>query len=162
MKILIKLADDSVAIMTIIGDADVYECIQKWIAANPGKYVSHREITEADIPADRSKRHLWRDNQPGPQIDIDPDPPPTLEEKKLNRAAAVAAITVQVSTGKIFDGDEASQTRMTRAIMGMQAISRPTITWTLADNTVTDVTLAELTEALCLAGERQAELWPIT
>ena len=83
------------------------------------------------------------------------------EIAKRNRTAAVAAITVTTGTGKTFDGDENSQTRMSRAIIGMQAANIATITWTLADNTVTSVTIQELTEALILAGQRQAELWPI-
>ena len=82
------------------------------------------------------------------------------EEAKQARQAAVDAITVEVN-GKVFDGDETSQTRMSRAIFGMQATGQETITWVLADNTVTQATQAELTEALCLAGARQAELWVI-
>lgn len=80
------------------------------------------------------------------------------EEAKQARQTAVDAITVEVN-GKVFDGDETSQTRMSRAILGMQATGQATITLVLADNTVTQATLAELTEALCLAGARQAELW---
>ena len=79
---------------------------------------------------------------------------------KQRRQAAVDAITVTVN-GKVFDGDENSQTRMSRAIIGMQAAGVETITWTLADNTTTSATLLELTEALVLAGQRQSELWVI-
>ena len=79
---------------------------------------------------------------------------------KQQRQAAVDAITVTVN-GKAFDGDENSQTRMARAILGMQAAGVETITWTLADNTTTSATLLELTEALVLAGQRQSELWVI-
>lgn len=78
---------------------------------------------------------------------------------KRDRQAAVDAIKVTVSTGKTFDGDETSQTRMSRAIVGLQAAGVPTITWTLADNTSTEVTVAELTEALILAGQEQTRLW---
>lgn len=88
------------------------------------------------------------------------DPVRLREEAKQARQAAVDAITVTVN-GKTFDGDETSQARMTRAILGMQATGQATITWVLADNTVTQATQAELTEALCLAGARQAELWVI-
>lgn len=80
------------------------------------------------------------------------------EEAKRARQAAVDSITVEVN-GKVFDGDETSQTRMSRAILGMQATGQPSITWVLADNTETQATQAELTEALCMAGARQAELW---
>lgn len=80
---------------------------------------------------------------------------------KAERAAAVAAITVTVTSGKTFDGDEDSQTRMARAIIGMQAANVTAITWTLADNTSVEVTLTDLTEALILSGQQQAALWPI-
>ena len=77
------------------------------------------------------------------------------------RADSVARIKVTVSTGKTFDGDESSQTRMARAIIGMQTAEATTITWTLEDNSVVEVTLDELKEALVLAGQEQAKLWPI-
>ena len=80
------------------------------------------------------------------------------EEWKRQRQTAVDTITVTVN-GKVFDGDEVSQTRMARAIIGMQAAQTGSLVWVLADNTPTQVTVAELTEALVLAGQRQAELW---
>lgn len=86
---------------------------------------------------------------------------PTREQLKAERAVAVAAITATVTSGKTFDGDEESQTRMARAIIGMQAAGVSTIDWTLADNSSTSVTLADLTEALILSGQQQAALWPI-
>jgi hypothetical protein len=84
----------------------------------------------------------------------------TRATAKVARAAAVAAIAVTVGD-KTFDGDEQSQTRMARAILGLRAAGVPTIVWTLADNTVTPVTEAELTQALILAGQAQAALWPL-
>jgi len=80
---------------------------------------------------------------------------------KANRAAAVEAIKVTTSTGKTFDGDEVAQTRMARAIIGMQAAGVGYITWVLADNTVTQATQAELTEAMVKAGQAQAAVWVI-
>lgn len=78
---------------------------------------------------------------------------------KAERQAAVDAIVVTTATGKTFDGDETSQTRMARAIVALQAAGAPSISWILADNTVTEATLAELSEALALAGAEQARLW---
>lgn len=80
------------------------------------------------------------------------------EERKQQRQQDVDAITVTVN-GKVFDGDEVSQTRMSRAILGMQVAGATSINWTLADNSVAQATLEELAEALVLAGQRQAELW---
>lgn len=96
-------------------------------------------------------------------IIVDPAllPPSPREVAKQQRAIAVSAIKVTTSTGKVFDGDEASQGRIARAIIGLQAANVGQIAWTLADNSVADVTLAELIEALILAGKEQANLWPI-
>lgn len=80
---------------------------------------------------------------------------------KAARAAAVDAIKVTTQAGHTFDGDEASQTRMARAIVAMQAAGTPTITWVLADNRVIQATAQELTEALALAGAAQAAIWVI-
>lgn len=87
---------------------------------------------------------------------------PSREQMKAARAIAVSTIKVTVSSGKMFDGDEVSQTRMARAIIGLQAAGVSTIDWTLADNTSTEVTLIDLTEAMVLSGQQQAALWPIS
>jgi len=50
---------------------------------------------------------------------------------------------------------------MARAIIGMQAAGVGYITWVLADNTVTQATQAELTEAMVKAGQAQAAVWVI-
>lgn len=83
------------------------------------------------------------------------------EQLKAQRTAAVAAITVTTAAGNTFDGDETSQTRMARAIIGLQATGTPSLTWVLADNTVIQATAAELTEAMALAGAAQAAIWVI-
>ena len=83
------------------------------------------------------------------------------EQAKAQRQAAVDAIKVTTKAGHTFDGDETSQTRMTRAVLAMQATGTPSVTWVLADNTVIQATATELTEALALAGAEQARLWVI-
>lgn len=91
------------------------------------------------------------------------DPPTEAElraEFKAERAAAVAAILVTTSAGNTFDGDEMSQGRMARAILGLQAAAPgSTVSWILADNSVVEVGIVELQEALMLAGAEQARLW---
>jgi len=81
------------------------------------------------------------------------------QQWKADRAEAVAAIKVTTQAGNTFDGDEVSQARMARAILGLQASTSPTVTWVLADNTVIEATATELQEALALAGAEQARLW---
>lgn len=83
------------------------------------------------------------------------------EEWKAERAESVARIVVTTAAGNAFDGDEISQGRMARAILGLQSPTAPasTVTWVLADNTVIEATADELHEALTLAGAEQARLW---
>lgn len=82
---------------------------------------------------------------------------------KQARAAAVAAIKVTTAAGNTFDGDEVSQDRMARGVVALQAAGgTKTVNWILADNTVIEATLAELSEALILAGEAQAAVWVVT
>lgn len=80
---------------------------------------------------------------------------------KQMRQTLVDKIQVTTQSGKTFDGDETSQNRMARAILALQATGTPTVTWVLADNTSTQATVAELSEALALAGATQAAIWVI-
>ena len=83
------------------------------------------------------------------------------ESFKAGRIAAVEAITVTTTAGNTFDGDETSQTRMSRAILVLSTGAAATVPWVLADNTVIQATAAELTEALALAGAEQARFWAL-
>lgn len=80
---------------------------------------------------------------------------------KKARAIAVEAITVTTAAGNTFDGDEVSQGRMARAIIGLSTGLATTVTWTLSNNTTIEATSAELTEALVLAGQAQSAIWLI-
>lgn len=82
------------------------------------------------------------------------------EAFKRDRAAAVKAITVTTASGRVFDGDETSQGRMARAILGLESAGEgATVRWVLHDNSAADVGAPELREALALAGQAQADLW---
>jgi hypothetical protein len=79
--------------------------------------------------------------------------------KKCVREKRVGEIVVTTSTGKVFDGDETSQTRMTRTILAMSEFGVFTTSWRMADNSDAVVTREELAEALLLSGTAQASLW---
>ncbi len=85
-----------------------------------------------------------------------------LAQAKADRASAVSKLTVTVD-GMVFDADETSQNRMARVVSGAQALgvdlTTTTQIWVLADNTVATPTVAQLAQALKLAGEAQTALW---
>lgn len=57
-----------------------------------------------------------------------------------------------------FDGNEAAQERMARAVL-MAESPDETTEWVLADNTVAIVTAAQLRQACRKAGKDQTTLW---
>ena len=82
-----------------------------------------------------------------------------LDAAKAARHAQVDRIKVTTVSGKEFDGDEISQTRMARAILAMESAGVTETQWVLATNIPTIVTLEELKEALVLSGEAQTAIW---
>lgn len=59
MKIVISKTDGSISIMSLIGDADATECIDKWREIHGGEYVSHKVVADDAIPTDRELRDSW-------------------------------------------------------------------------------------------------------
>lgn len=82
-----------------------------------------------------------------------------LARAKAERARAVAALTVEVD-GMVFDGDEAAQERMSRAVILADSMNETT-EWVLHDNTVAIVTADQLRRACKLAGKAQTALWTV-
>lgn len=83
-----------------------------------------------------------------------------LAEAKEHRAKAVAAIKVEVDS-MVFDGDEAAQSRMARAITAAEAAGLDSTVWVLADNTVATVTKEQLQMALNKAMIEMSKLWVV-
>lgn len=84
-----------------------------------------------------------------------------LEQVKAVRADAVSEILVKLDD-MVFDGDEVAQNRIARTITALQATSQPddyAVSWVLADGTVAQVTKAQLSQVLFLAGQEQTRLW---
>lgn len=91
-----------------------------------------------------------------------PEPEPTPEEAlaqaKALRAAAVAGIVVEVD-GLPFNGDEDAQRRMNNALTVGDLSGQSSTPWVLADNSVREVSRAQLEKALVLSVQRMSELW---
>ena len=98
------------------------------------------------------------------QAEASARPEVELAKAKEERAEAVSKLTVTVD-GMVFDADETSQNRMSRVVAGAQALgidlNTTTQVWVLADNTVATPTVAQLAQALKLAGEAQTALWTV-
>lgn len=80
-----------------------------------------------------------------------------LAAAKAVRQIEVDAIVVTTTAGHTFDGDERSQDRMGTTLAAMD--DGDIGLWVLADNTVIQVTKAELREALRLARSEMAQIW---
>jgi hypothetical protein len=64
-------------------------------------------------------------------------------------------------SGKAFDGDELSQSRIARVVSAMTIAGVTEGFWTLADNQIAAVTITELQEAMVLSITKMSELWPL-
>lgn len=99
--------------------------------------------------------------EPTPEEIAEREKAEALAQAKEERAEAVSKLTVTVD-GMVFDADETSQNRMSRVVAGAQALGidqSTTQVWVLADNTIAQPTVAQLAQALKLAGQKQSELW---
>ena len=79
-----------------------------------------------------------------------------LTNKKRIRDELVKNIKVTTTNGNVFDGDEISQSRMSRVIL---LLDQQLINWKLADNTIKQIDKLELQEALALSLAEQSNLW---
>jgi len=85
------------------------------------------------------------------------------EYRKKVRAERLNSIVVTVTrvdgTTLSFDGDEESQKRLDRFSRRAIASSTQTLPWTMADNSVMEITPDEMTQALDLALQEQGAQW---
>lgn len=98
------------------------------------------------------------------EIPAPPEPePPTLDEVKANKIAEFKSIRdakevddIQVN-GYLYDYDEKARERINAAIIALD-LTGGTITWTLADNTDTEVSANTLRYVIAMVAQRSNEL----
>lgn len=121
------------------------------------------EITEPAPPEDYSESTYYRTEQDdAPYVVYTRKSDEQIAEVALAKAKQVRkqevdAIIVTTAAGRSFDGHEDAQNRMARALLGLS--DTDTMPWVLADNSIAQVTKAELQEALRLSGTTMTELW---
>lgn len=147
----------------VTDEVDVPETVENPAPNTLGRYREAAEWADAHGAAllEREPNALF----PQGYYEVCALPQPSEEEKaaaelaraRAERADAVAALTVTVD-GMTFDGDEAAQTRMARAVL--MADSPDELTeWVLADSSVAQVSAAQLRRACREAGKAQTKLW---
>lgn len=99
--------------------------------------------------------HGYAPQKPQDMIDAE-----ELARAKAERADAVSRITVKVD-GMAFDGDEAAQSRMARAIQAAEASGLTQAKWVLANNEVAVVTVDQIKKALSQAVITMGDLWTV-
>lgn len=121
------------------------------------------EVTEPTPPEDYSEDLYYRTEQDEAPYVVytrksdEQIAEAALSKAKQERAQAVAGIIVTTTSGNSFDGHEDAQNRMSRALLGLSDTDM--MPWVLADNSIAQVTKAELQEALRLSSTAMAELW---
>lgn len=116
----------------------------------------YHSIGMNDMEVEQSYTGQWFVKGYAPQ-----KPQELIDKEKLiiakeQRADYVSKIIVTVDDMQ-FDGDETSQDRMVRSIIALN--DGETVQWVLADNTIAQVTRAQLREALRKAGAAQTAIW---
>jgi hypothetical protein len=76
---------------------------------------------------------------------------------KETKVVALDTIIVEVN-GKVFDGNDKARLNILSAIQASQVVNMESTYWKLADNTVAEVTVEELKEALVLSIQRTGEI----
>ena len=114
MKTVIKCTDGSVAVMTLVADADIDTAINKWKAVHPGNYLSHREMPDNVIPTDRTFRDAWADTTPELTIDVDMAKARAihLDSIRIKRNAELSKLDIQATKAQdVGDADALTQIR---------------------------------------------------
>jgi hypothetical protein len=79
------------------------------------------------------------------------------QEKARLKQLALDAITVEVN-GKVFDGRDKDQVRMLSAIQASDILGVTSTEWKLNNDTIVEVTVDEIKQALALSIQRTGEI----
>lgn len=118
------------------------------------KFLKKLGFIEADV--EESEKGGWYRKGTAPKFSDEEVAMKQLLTAKAEREDYVKRIVVEVD-GMMFDGDEISQDRMARSIIALDLGEK--VQWVLADNTIAQVTRAQLREALRKAGTAQTAIW---
>ena len=118
-----------------------YSEMVSWCAVNNARMVDQGEYYEVVALPEPTQEELAEQ---------------ALAQAKAERASEVERLTVEVE-GMVFDADETSQARMSVAASSMT--DDETNVWVLHDNTVVQVTKAQLLLACRLARIAQSAVW---
>lgn len=118
------------------------------------KFLKKLGFIEAEV--EESEKGGWYRKGTAPKFSDEEVAIKHLLAAKAEREEYVSKIVVEVD-GMMFDGDEVSQDRMARSIIALDLGEK--VQWVLADNTIAQVTRAQLREALRKAGTAQTAIW---
>lgn len=79
------------------------------------------------------------------------------QEKSRLKQLALDTITVEVN-GKVFDGRDKDQVRMMAAIQASDILGVTSTEWKLNDDTIVEVTVDEIKQALAMSIQRTGEV----
>lgn len=139
--------------------------MKKWVKFDGDKVLEMNEGTNTkflkklgfiEAEVEESEKGGWYRKGTAPKFSDEEVAMKQLLSAKAEREDYVSKIIVEVD-GMPFDGDEVSQDRMARSIVALDLGEK--VQWVLADNSIAQVTRAQLREALRKAGEAQTAIW---
>lgn len=79
-------------------------------------------------------------------------------QKKAEKVEQLSTLVVTTSQGNTFDGNETARLNMVSAIQSAELLGQISSNWKLADNTVKEISLNELKEALALSIQKVGKI----
>lgn len=124
MKILaIGCTDGSLSLTGLSDEANIDAQVSKWKNIRPGEYVSHREIDEAVLPANKHYRDAWRLDGAAVYIDMDAAREIHRDALRVLRAPLMAAQDIKFMRA-VEEGNQPLQAEIARNKQALRDVTR--------------------------------------
>lgn len=111
-----------------------------------------------DESLDAEIRKLLKDFSISPYVEKEKTDEELARIAKKEKETLLKNIVITTSFGNKFDGHESARLNMSNAIQASKILGKTSNKWKLADNSIKEITLEELEEALALAIQKVGDI----